>query len=57
MNIAERMAEIQESHIDDALLALSRALDGFRRANNSHSANLIDDAIASTQAAFRECAQ
>lgn len=54
MTIAERLAEIQEGHIDAALLALSRALDGFRRTNSNHSARRIEEAIASTQAAFQE---
>lgn len=55
--VAQRLAEIRERHIDDALLALSRARDSYRGEGRHLSADRLCDAIAFTEAAFREGAR
>lgn len=55
MTIALRITEIEEAIADDALLALSKLRDQLVRRDANLSACLIDDAIATIEAACREC--
>lgn len=54
MTLADRLTEIQEAHIDTALLHLSRARDEFVRADENHAACRIDEAMEIVQAVCRE---
>lgn len=52
--VALRITEIEEAHADAALLALSKLRDLLVRRDANLSACLVDDAIASVEAACRE---
>lgn len=52
--VALRINEIEEAVADDALLALSKLRDLLVRRDANLSACLVDDAIASVEAACRE---
>ena len=52
--LALRITEAEEAHADAALLALSRLRDVLVRRDANLSACLVDDAIASVEAACRE---
>lgn len=54
MTLALRITEIEEAVADDALLALSKLRDLLVRRDANLSACLVDDAIASVEAACRE---
>lgn len=54
MTLALRITEIEEAVADDALLALSKLHDLLVRRDANLSACLVDDAIASVEAACRE---
>lgn len=54
MSIALRITEAEEAHADAALLALSKLRDQLVRRDANLAACLIDDAIASVEAASRE---
>ena len=54
MTITLRITETEEAHADAALLALSKLRDLLVRRDANLSACLIDDAIASVEAACRE---
>ena len=49
--LALRITEAEEAHADAALLALSRWRDSVRHRGDHLTADLIDDAIATAQAA------
>jgi hypothetical protein len=57
MTLLLHLTEVQEALADDAMLNLAMLRDEFRRTENHHSANLIEDAIARVQAACREKVQ
>lgn len=54
MTLVLHLTEVQEALADEAMLSLAMLRDEFRRTENHHSANLIEDAIARVQAACRE---
>lgn len=54
MTVALRLTEIQEAHVDAALLSLFRLRDEFVRTDDNHAACRIDEAMELVQAACRE---
>ena len=54
MTLALRITEAEEAHADAALLALSRWRDSVRHRGDHLTADLIEGAIATAQAACRE---